>query len=154
MKKGHVLGIDVDIRKHNKKEIENHPMYKRITMVEGSSIEEKTLKLVNKFSKKYKKILVCLDSNHTHKHVLEELNSYSKFVSKGSYIIVLDTIIDDMPKKFYDEVIQRPWGKGNNPKTAIREFLKKNKRFQIDEEYEKKLMMTVAPSGFLKCIKT
>ena len=147
---GEVLGIDIDIRKHNKKEIKKHKMFKRIKMIEGSSIDEEVMKKVAKIAKKHKKILVCLDSLHTQEHVLKELNLYSKFVSRGSYLIVFDTIIEYLPKGFFDD---RPWDKGNSPTTAIKSFLKKNKKFVIDEEIENKLVITSAPGGFLKRIK-
>ena len=148
--KGEVLGIDIDIREHNRKEIEKHKMAKRIKMIEGSSTDEKVIKEVEKIVKRHKKVMVCLDSLHTHKHVLKELNLYSKFVSKGSYLIVFDTIIEYMPKGFFKD---RPWDKGNNPATAVRTFLKNNKNFIIDKEIENKLLITSAPGGFLKKIK-
>ena len=146
---GKVLGIDIDIREHNRKEIENHSMFKRITMIEGSSIDKGIAKQVWDFAKE-KKVLVVLDSNHTHEHVLKELKLYSPLVAKNSYLIVFDTIIEDMPEDFFPD---RPWGKGNNPKTAVWEFLKTNNRFEIDKEIENKLLITVAPDGYLKCIK-
>lgn len=148
--KGEVLAIDIDIRAHNKTEIEKHPMYKRITMIEGSSIDENTAKKVYKLAKNKKKVLLLLDSNHTHKHVLKELELYSPLVTKGSYIVVFDTMVEDMPKGFFKN---RPWDKGNNPKTAVWGFLKKNNRFKIDKTFERKLLITSCPDGYLKCIK-
>lgn len=148
--KGEVLGIDIDIRKYNKIEIENHSMSKRITMIEGSSIDTEVINKVYKFSKDKKSILVVLDSNHTHEHVLKELIAYSPLIKKGSYLVVFDTVIDDMPEKFFPD---RPWDVGNNPKTAVHEFLKTNNRFVIDKEIENKLLITVSPDGYLKCIK-
>ena len=145
--KGKIIGIDIDIRKHNKKEIEKHKMMKRITMIEGSSISKKVINHVYKLAKNKKKIMVFLDSNHSHKHVLEEMIVYSKLVKKGSYMIVFDTMIEDMPKDFFD----RPWNVGNNPKTAVKEFLKINQRFE--KKIENKLLITACPDGFLKCIK-
>lgn len=147
---GEVLGIDIDIREHNKVEIEKHPMYKRITMIEGSSIDEKIAEQVYGFAKGGKRVMVFLDSMHTHDHVLRELELYSPLVTKGSYLVVFDTIIEDMPEDFFPH---RPWGKGNNPKTAVEEFLKANDRFVIDKEIENKSLITVAPDGYLKCIK-
>ncbi len=147
---GRVLGIDIDIREHNRVEIEKHPMFKRIDMLEGSSIDEKIAKQVYDFAKDKKKILVVLDSMHIHDHVLKELKLYSPLVTKGSYLVVFDTIIEDMPEDFFPD---RPWGKGNNPKTAVWEFLKANNRFEIDKEIENKLLITVAPDGYLKCVK-
>ena len=151
--KGKVLGIDIEIRKENMKKILEHPLSKRIKMIEGSSIDENTINQVYKMAKKYKKIMVILDSNHSHNHVLSELKAYSKLVKKGSYLIVFDTVIEDIPKKYSKKLIKGNWSKTDNPKTAVREFLKENKRFKIDKEIEDKLLITVGPEGFLKCIK-
>ncbi len=148
--KGKVLGIDIDIRKHNRVEIEKHPMYKRITMIAGSSTNKNIAKKVFQHAKGKKRVLVFLDSYHTQEHVLKELQLYSRLVKKGSYIIVFDTVVEDMPE---DSFQNRPWGKNNNPKTAVIKFLKANKRFKIDKEIEKKLLITSSPDGFLKCVK-
>jgi cephalosporin hydroxylase len=148
--KGDVIGIDIDIRKHNRKEIEKHALFKRITMIEGSSIDKNTSKKVFDLAKGKKKILVLLDSFHTNEHVLQELILYSPLVNKGSFLVVFDTVVEDMPENSFPN---RPWNKGNNPKTAVMEFLKKNNRFKIDSNIEKKLMITSCPSGFLKCVK-
>jgi len=147
---GEVLGIDIDIREHNRVEIEKHPMFKRITMLEGSSIDGSIVSQVYDFAKGKENILVCLDSMHTHDHVLKELELYSPLVTKGSYLVVFDTIIEDMPTGFF---FDRPWGKGNNPKTAVWEFLRNNKRFEIEKMIENKLLITVSPDGYLKCVK-
>ena len=147
---GQVLGIDIDIREHNRGEIEKHPMFKRIKMIQGSSVDTGIVKKASDFAKGKKCVLVVLDSNHTHDHVLKELENYSPLVTKGSYLVVFDTIVEDLPRKFYPD---RPWDKGNNPKTAVFEFLKHNDRFVIDKDIEQKLLITVAPSGYLKCVK-
>lgn len=147
---GQVLGIDIDIREHNRREIENHPMFKRITMLQGSSIDEDIAKQVYEFAKGKQRVLVTLDSNHTHAHVLRELELYSPLVAKDSYLVVFDTVVEDMPEDFFGD---RPWGKGNNPKTAVWEFLNTNDRFEIDKDREAKLLITVAPEGYLKCVK-
>jgi cephalosporin hydroxylase len=147
---GRVLGIDIDIREHNRIEIEKHPMSKRITMVSGSSVDEEVVKRVINFARDRQRILVVLDSMHTHEHVLKELRCYSPLVKKDSYLIVLDTIIEDMPEGSFPD---RPWDRGNNPKTAVWEFLKTCDRFTIDKEIENKLLITVAPDGYLKCVK-
>ena len=147
---GQVLGIDIDIRSHNRIEIEKHPMYKRIPMIEGSSVNDEVINKVRKFAEGKKSVLVCLDSLHTHDHVLKELELYSPLVTKGSYLVVFDTIIEDMPKGFFSD---RPWDRGNNPKTAVWKFLKTNNRFEIDKEIDNRLLITVAPDGYLKCIK-
>ncbi len=148
--KGKVLGIDIKIRPENKKKIQQHFLWKRISMIEGSSIDKKTIDKVYKFAKGKKRVMVVLDSNHTHEHVLNELKAYSPLVSKNSYLVVFDTIIEDLPKKIESK---QPWSKGNNPKTALLEFLKHNKQFKIDKEIENKLMISVAPSGYLQKIK-
>ncbi len=148
--KGKVIGIDIDIRKQNKIEIEKHSLFKRIEMIEGSSVDSKIIKKIFSMIEKKEKVLVLLDSNHTHEHVLKELNAYSSIVKKGSYIIVFDTMVEDMPENSFPN---RPWDKQNNPKTAVKEFLKKNDRFKIDKNYEKKLLITSSPDGFLKCVK-
>ncbi len=148
---GEVLGIDIDIREHNKKEIESHKMYKRIKMIQGSSIDNKIVEEVKKYAKGKEKILVVLDSNHTHEHVLQELNAYAPLVSLNSYIVVFDTIVEDLPEGYFSQ--KRPWGINNNPKTAVFEFLKSNKNFLIDEQIDNKLLISVAPKGYLKRVK-
>jgi len=147
---GMVVGIDVDIREHNRKEIEKHRLFHRISMIEGSSLDEAVVKEVYRIAKGKKKVLVALDSTHTHEHVLRELQQYASLVTKGSYIVVFDTIIESMP---VDSFPDRPWNKGNNPMTAVHEFLKCTDRFEVDKETENKLLITVAPTGYLKCIK-
>jgi cephalosporin hydroxylase len=148
--KGEVLGIDIDIREHNKKKIEEHPMCKRIHMLEGSSITEEMIERVKPFTEDKQSIMVCLDSNHTHEHVLAELNLYSPFVTKGSYIVVFDTIVEDLPERYLPN---RYWSIGNNPKTAVYEFLKSNKDFEIDKTMNNKLLISVNPDGYLKRIR-
>lgn len=146
---GLVLGLDIDIRQHNREEIEKHPMAKRIKMIQGSSIDEGVAAQVREIARGKQRVLVILDSNHTHEHVLAELRLYSPLVTKNSYLVVFDTLVEDMPD---DMINDRPWGKGNNPKTAVWQFLKENNRFVIDKDLESKLLITAAPDGFLKCI--
>jgi cephalosporin hydroxylase len=148
---GEVLGIDIDIREHNKKEIENHPMYKRITMIQGSSVDVGVFEKVKQYAAGKKNIMVCLDSNHTHAHVLKEMELYSQFVALDSYLVVFDTIVEDLPDHIYSE--KRPWGVSNNPKTAVHEFLKNNTGFEIDKSLDNKLLISVAPQGYLKRTK-
>jgi cephalosporin hydroxylase len=147
---GHVLGVDIDIRAHNRAAIEQHPMAKRITMMQGSSIDEEMARAVHDFAKGKQQIMLVLDSNHTHDHVLREMQLYAPLVTKGSYAVVFDTLVEDMPDDFYPD---RPWSRGDNPKTAVHEFLKQSDRFEIDEEIHQKLMLTAAPDGYLRCIK-
>lgn len=142
-----VLGLDIDIRSHNREAIERHPMRPWIQMIQGSSIAPDVVAQVHEIAKGYKRILVSLDSNHTHDHVLAELQAYAPLVSLGSYCAVFDTIVEDMPAELS---ANRPWGPGNNPKTAVREFLKSHSEFQIDADIHNKLLITVAPDGFLK----
>jgi cephalosporin hydroxylase len=147
---GEILGIDIDIREHNRKAIEAHPMFKRIKMIEGSAVIRETVDKVKKHAEGKERILVSLDSNHTHEHVLQELNFYAPFVTPGSYMVVFDTIVEDMPNNYLPG---RPWAQGNNPKTAVFEFLKNNKDFIIDESIDNKLLISVAPQGYLKRIR-
>ena len=147
---GEVLGIDIDIREHNRREIEKHPMFKRIKMIQGSSVDERTVVEVEKYAQGKNKIMVCLDSNHTHEHVLQELNWYAPFVSQGSYMVVFDTIVEYLPN---DYLPGRAWKVGDNPATAVEEFLKKNDAFEIDRSIDNKLLISVAPGGYLKRIK-
>lgn len=146
---GRVVGVDIDIRPHNRAEIEQHPMAHRIDLVQGSSIDPATAAQVHALAQGRGPVLVILDSNHTHEHVLKELQLYSPLVGKGSYLVVFDTLVEDMPE---DLIGNRPWKKGNNPKTAVWEFLKSNARFAVDKDVESKLLITVAPDGYLKCI--
>lgn len=142
-----VLGIDIDIRTHNRTAIEAHPMASRIQMIQGSSIAPEIIEQVKQVASGYSRILVCLDSNHTHEHVLAELEAYAPLTSVGSYCVVFDTIIENLPA---DEFPDRPWGRGNNPKTAVWEYLKNHSEFEIDKNIQHKLLITVAPDGYLK----
>jgi len=144
-----VLGVDIAIRPHNRVAIEEHPMAHRIDMIEGSSVASETIAKVHEISRSYPRVLVLLDSNHTHDHVLAELEAYAPLVSRDSYCVVFDTLIEDMPD---DLISDRPWRKGNNPKTAVHEFLTHHPEFAIDEDIEAKTMITVAPSGYLRRI--
>lgn len=146
---GLVVGVDIEIRPHNRQAIESHPMAKRIKMIEASSIHEDTAAQIRALAVGRKPVMVFLDSNHTHEHVLRELELYAPLVTKGSYLVVLDTVIEDLPE---DAFPNRPWSKAHNPKTAVREFLKRDSRFVVEAEVENKLLLTVAPEGFLKCI--
>ena len=145
-----VIGIDIDIRKHNKEKIEKHFLADKIEMIEASSVDIKTFKKVEKISKNYSKILVILDSNHTEEHVLQELTLYGSLVSKNSYCIVFDTIISEMASDFSNN---RPWNRRNSPKTAINKFLKKEDKFIVDKSIDNKLLISMAPGGFLKKVK-
>lgn len=142
-----VLGLDIDIRAHNREAIETHPLAHRIDMIQGSSISQDVIAQVHRIAEGYERILVCLDSNHTHEHVLSELEAYAPLVNPGSYCVVFDTIIEDMPANTFPD---RPWDRGDNPKTAVWQYLRSHPEFEIDEEIQHKLMITVAPDGYLK----
>ncbi|HPW83233.1 MAG TPA: cephalosporin hydroxylase family protein [Rhodoferax sp.] len=142
-----VIGIDIDIRAHNRAAIESHPMASRIQMVQGSSIAPETVAAVHAASAGYQRVLVLLDSMHTHDHVLAELDAYASLVTPGSYCVVFDTFVEDMPPGFFDD---RPWDVGNNPKTALRQWLQTHLDFEVNASWPNKLMVTVAPEGFLR----
>lgn len=142
-----VLGLDIEIRPHNRAAIEAHPMASRIQMIQGSSIAPDVVEQVRQVAQGYQRVLVCLDSNHTHDHVLAELHAYAPLTSVGSYCVVFDTIVEDMPADMFPD---RPWGPGDNPKTAVWEYLKSHPDFEIDKGIQHKLMITVAPDGYLK----
>lgn len=145
-----VLGLDIDIRQHNREAIEAHSMSSFIQMIQGSSISPQVIEQVKAVAKNYQRILVCLDSNHTHDHVLAELGAYAPLTSVGSYCVVFDTIVEDMPKAMFPD---RPWGPGDNPKTAVWEYLKTHSEFEIDKSIDHKLLISVAPDGYLKRIR-
>jgi cephalosporin hydroxylase len=144
-----VLGLDIDIRQHNREAIEAHPMSSRIQMIQGSSIAPEVIAQVKAVAANHQRVLVCLDSNHTHDHVLAELEAYAPLTSVGSYCVVFDTIVEDIPKAMF---LDRPWGPGDNPKTAVWEYLKTHSEFEIDKSIQHKLLITVAPDGFLRRI--
>ncbi len=148
--KGKVLGIDIDIREHNRKEIEQHPMFKRIEMIQGSSVSEETYAQVKSHAEKAKTIMVCLDSNHTHDHVLKELELYAPFTSVNSYCVVFDTVVELLPDDMFPN---RPWSVGDNPMTAMETYLKDHPEFEIDHQIDNKLLVSVAPRGYLKRLR-
>ena len=145
--KRHVIGVDIDIREHNRAAIEAHPMSNRITMIQGSAIDPDVVAQVKSKTEGFSKVMVMLDSMHTHDHVLAELEAYSPMVTPGSYCIVFDTLIENMDDDCYSD---RPWGKGDNPLTAVRQFLKSDTKFEIDHTIDQKLLISVAPEGYLK----
>ena len=146
-----VVGIDIDIRAHNRIAIEAHPMASRIQMIQGSSIAPEVVEQVRAVAANYSRTLVCLDSNHTHDHVLAELEAYAPLTSLGSYCVVFDTVVEDIPKELCGN---RPWGPANNPKTAVWQYLKTHTEFEIDKSIQHKMQITVAPDGYLKRIRS
>ncbi len=142
-----VIGIDIDIRAHNREAIEAHPMASRIQMFQGSSIDPRVVEQVQQAAQGYQRVLVFLDSMHSHAHVLGELEAYAGLVSPGSYCVVFDTYVQDMPPGFFAD---RPWDVGDNPKTAVHQWLREHPEFAIDRDIEARLMLTVTPDGFLQ----
>lgn len=147
---GRVLGIDIDIREHNRSAIDGHPLRSRIELIEGSSTSPDVIAQVCERASEESAILVVLDSNHTHEHVLAELEAYAPLVTNGSYLVVFDTLLEYMPD---DLIVDRPWGKGNNPMTAVDAYLRSSDRFEVDEDIDAKLLISVAPRGYLRCVK-
>ncbi|WP_246398323.1 cephalosporin hydroxylase family protein [Mycobacterium vicinigordonae] len=145
--KRRVIGVDIDIRSHNRTAIEAHPLFRYITMIEGSSLDPEIIQQVRHAAQNRGATLVLLDSNHTHEHVLAELSAYATLVTPNSYCVVFDTIIEDLPADMFPD---RPWSRGNNPKTAVWEFLKTHSEFEIDHEITRKLQITAAPDGYLR----
>lgn len=145
--KRRVIGVDIDIRAHNRTAIEAHPMAKRITMIQGSSIDAGIVAQVHEAVGDAKRVLVCLDSNHTHDHVLAELKAYAPMVTSGSYCIVFDTVVEDLPKELS---FDRPWWPGASPKTAVNAWISTQSDFEVDRSWDAKLAVTVAPGGFLR----
>lgn len=145
-----VVGVDIDIRSHNRIAIEKHPLSRYITMIEGSSTAPETISKVYEAADGRPSALVCLDSNHTHDHVLAELVAYAPLVTPNSYCVVFDTVVEDMDASLFPD---RPWGPGDNPKTAVWEFLKSHPEFTIDHNLQHKLQITVAPDGYLRRIR-
>ncbi|HEY3599562.1 MAG TPA: cephalosporin hydroxylase family protein [Paraburkholderia sp.] len=145
-----VVGVDIDIRAHNREAIERHPLKNRIDLIEGSSVAPGVVEQVRRHAEGCKSVLVCLDSNHTHEHVLAELEIYAPLATPGSYCVTFDTIIEDLPRGTYPN---RPWDQGDNPKTAVRAFIERHPEFEIDRQIDNKLLISVAPEGYLKRVR-
>jgi cephalosporin hydroxylase len=145
-----VVGIDVDIREPNRRAIEAHPLAHRIRMIEGSAIDPEVVTAAAAFAQPGGGVVVLLDSHHTHDHVLRELELYSPLVEAGGYIVVFDTIIEHMPSGSYPD---RDWDIGNNPATAVDAFLAGSDRFEVDRDIDAKLLISMAPGGYLKCVR-
>jgi len=141
-----VVGIDIDIREHNRLALESHPLSHRLHLIEGSSLDPAVVQQAKELARDKSSVLVVLDSNHTHEHVLRELELYSPLVSVGSYLVVFDTIIEDLPESYFPD---RPWGPGDNPRTAVRQFLAGNDHFVVDERVDNQLLISAAPGGYL-----
>ena len=142
-----VVGVDIDIREHNREALDNHPLRFKMELIEGSSIDPVIIQQVRSYANHHQRVLVSLDSNHTHAHALAELNAYADLVSVGSYCVMFDTVIEDIPAGSFPD---RPWDISDNPKTAVHEWLKNHPEFEIDKSIDNKLLISVAPDGYLK----
>jgi cephalosporin hydroxylase len=149
-KDAEVWCVEIDLRTHNREALVAHPMYPRLRIFDGSSVDEKIALVIAEKAATCQRVMVILDSNHTHEHVLGELNLYAPLVSVGSYCVVFDTVIEDLDGV---EFVDRPWGKGDNPKTAVAEFMKTNSDFIVDYAIDEKLLISSAPGGYLKRVK-
>ncbi|MDQ6640126.1 MAG: cephalosporin hydroxylase family protein [Pseudomonadota bacterium] len=149
-KDARVVGIDIDIRAHNRAAIEAHPMFRRVTTIEGSSVAPEVVAAVRAHAAGKRSVLVCLDSNHAHDHVFAELEAYASLATVGSYCVVFDTIVENLPKALSGD---RPWGPGDNPKTAVRQFLASHPEFEVDRRVDRQLLIGVAPEGYLKRVR-
>ncbi|MDH3326102.1 MAG: cephalosporin hydroxylase family protein [Gammaproteobacteria bacterium] len=145
-----VLGIDIDLREHNRASIEANPFSHMIQTVVGSSVSDNIINEVKSIASSYSNILVCLDSNHTHEHVLKELEAYASLTSVGSYCVVFDSMIEDLPDELFPD---RPWCKGNNPKSALKQWIASHPEFVIDKNIDDKLLISVVSEGYLKRVK-
>ncbi len=148
--RGNVVGIDIEIRPHNAAALAAHPLSRRITTIEGSSTDPQVVERVRALAAGKSPVMVILDSNHTHAHVLNELRLYAPLVTRDSYLVVFDTVIEQLPAGSFPD---RPWDKGNNPATAVRQFLSETDRFAVDTELEARMLLTAAPGGWLRCVK-
>lgn len=145
---GFVVGVDVDLRPHNREAIETHPMAGRIRLVEGSSIEPAVVARVHELVSGHGPVMVVLDSHHTHAHVLHELRAYAPMATPGSYVVVFDTAVEHIPQEIFPD---RPWGPGDNPLTAVRAYLAETDRLEVDHAIEARTAgITVAPGGYLR----
>ncbi len=143
--KGKVIGIDIEIRPHNRAAIEAHPLKRRIELIEGSSIAPETLTTVRNLVADAKAVLVIFDSNHSHAHVLQELDLYAPFVTPGSYMVAHDGAqawVCEIPSA-------KPAWRDGGPLDAIHEFLTVHKEFRIDPRFTR-FGITCSPSGYLK----
>jgi cephalosporin hydroxylase len=147
---GLVIGVEVALMPENRAAIESHPFASQIRIVDGSSVASGTIAEVQQITGERAPILVILDSHHTHDHVLQELRAYAPLVKRGSYLVVFDTVVDDLPS---DVLGERPWGPGNNPKTAVHAFLNETDRFEIDRSFDRRLQLSCCPEGFLRCVR-
>jgi len=147
---GIVVAIDIDVRSHNRRAVEDHPFGHRVRLVEGSSVDPDVVAEVRGYIGDASRVMVVLDSDHTHEHVLAELRAYAPLVTVGQFLIVADTIIEYLPPQ---ERRPRPWGPGNNPKSALDVFLAEDARFEVDPHVNGKLLMTSSPGGYVRRVR-
>lgn len=147
---GEVLGIDVDIRAHNREAIEAHPLAKRIRMIEGSSLDDDVVAQARAAAANVERVMVVLDSNHTHAHVLAELRAYGPLVTVSQFLVVADTFVEQIPAQGHRP---REWGPGDNPATALGAWLDEVDDFAPDPFVNAKLLLTASPGGYLRRVR-
>lgn len=151
---GRVISVDIDIRVHNRDTIRRHPLARLVDLVEGSSTDPTTVAKVKRLIRGKKPVLISLDSLHSGTHVAGELALYSKLVTRGSYLVVCDTVLKKLPRSTYPkDHATRPWSEKDNPGTAVDKFLRKNKRFIVDTDIDHKLLISCAAGGYLKRVR-
>ncbi|NGQ89451.1 cephalosporin hydroxylase [Rhodobacter sp. HX-7-19] len=148
--KGQVIGVDIDIRAHNRDTIENHPMSHRVTLVEGGSTAPETLAAVKALIPEGARVMVILDSDHSRDHVLAECRAYAPLVTEGCYMVVADTMIGHVDESDAPRKRSKLWFKGNEPLTALRMFLSENASFEVDEVLNGKLVLSSSPGGYIR----
>lgn len=151
--KGKVLGVDIEVRSHNRETIEQHPMAKRVTLIEGPSTTEETLARVRKEIPAGASVMAILDSDHSRDHVLAELRAYAPFVTKGQYLVVADTWLHFVEPEQAPKNRSQFLARGNEPFAAREAFLKETDRFEPDPVINGKLILSSSPGGYLRCTK-
>lgn len=143
-----VIGVDIFIPDDLRERLlAKAPFPGAIELIQGSSVDELTVEEVKKIIGADSRVMVILDSHHTHDHVIRELQLYGALVGPGCYLICGDTIIEEQPPA---DKRPRPWGKGNNPATALKEYLAGRNDFEVDRDIEDKLLLSNMPGGYLR----
>ena len=142
-----VLGIDISIFAHTHEALAEHPMSRGVTLLETSSVSDEAVSAARDFLGNAERALLVLDSNHTHEHVLAELRVLAPLLPVGSFILVADTIVEELPQGHY---VNRPWDRGNSPLTAANQFLGENPGFVRDTEWSRRALLTEFRDGILR----
>ena len=150
---GKVVGVDIDIRAHNRATIEDHVMSKRVVLIEGGSVDEDTLASVRAQIPKGARVMVVLDSDHSREHVLSECRAYGQMVTEGCYLVVADTLVGHITEDKAPTKRSKIWFKGDEPLSALNDYLAENDRFLVDPVLNGKLVLSSSPGGYLQCVK-